>query len=41
MVSTDNMEVTGRDTTIHFMANDQRVRALVESDTIMGKKRLY
>lgn len=38
VVSTDNMEVTGRDTTIHFMANDQRVRALVESDTIMGKK---
>lgn len=37
-VSTENMEVTGRDTVIRFLANDQQIRALVESDSIFGKK---
>ncbi len=36
-VSTENMEVTGRDTVIRFLANDQQIRALVESDSIFGK----
>ena len=36
-VSTSEIEVIGRDTMIRFMANDQQIRALVESDSVRDK----
>ncbi len=37
LISTLEMEVIGRDTVIRFMANDEQVRALVESEAVYGK----
>ena len=39
-VFTSEIDVIGRDTMIRFMANDQQIRALVESDSIRDKKEI-
>lgn len=36
-ISTSQMEVIGRDTIIRFTANDEQIRALVESESVYGK----
>ncbi len=36
-ISTKTIEVIGRDTMIRFMANNTQIRALVESDSVLGK----
>ncbi len=40
-VNTETMEVIGRDTMIRFNAGEHQVRALVESETVVGKKEVY
>lgn len=40
-VDTETMEVIGRDTMIRFELDGQQVRALVESETVIGKKEVF